>query len=398
MLRKLAIENCYSIGDRQVLDLTIARNATDPDGRFATPIEGSGVRIPRVVAIYGANASGKTNLLRSLALLRYLVQQSYDAGPNAVLPLFPFASDLNKGRSTVLEVEFDGGLPFGEPSTRSKRVLYRYSVEIESATNKVIHESLTYYPVGFKRGLFDRRELEISAGADFELAARDPVRGKLRPNASVIPLLAHFNHPFATFLKNGIDRVLTNVTAGDKTEIAPNAATTVYATKPALLRQLNARIRRFDLGIDVVELIQTTAGMEPAFRHRGLDEPIGLMLESHGTTKFYKVFPALAFTLEQGGLVVLDEFDNDIHPLVLPEIVGWFQDPESNPLNAQLVMSCHDASLLHHLVKEEIYFTEKDQAGQTKIYGLSEVKRVRRDENTYANYLAGAYGAVPRVA
>ena len=61
-------------------------------------------------------------------------------------------------------------------------------------------------------------------------------------------------------------------------------------------------------------------------------------------------------------------------------------------------MASHNATLLEHLVKEEVYFAEKDEAGKTHLYGLADVKGVRRDENIYAKYLAGAYGAVPRPA
>ena len=101
--------------------------------------------------------------------------------------------------------------------------------------------------------------------------------------------------------------------------------------------------------------------------------------------------------LRQGSIVALDELDNDIHPLVLPEIVRLFQEERTNPNGAQLIMSCQNATLLDHLAKEEVFVTEKDSEGRTAIYGLQDVQGVRRDENLYAHYLMGVYGAVPRL-
>ncbi|MEE8394136.1 MAG: AAA family ATPase, partial [Rhodospirillales bacterium] len=101
--------------------------------------------------------------------------------------------------------------------------------------------------------------------------------------------------------------------------------------------------------------------------------------------------------LTVGGVAVLDELDSDIHPLLLPELIRMFQDEETNPLDAQLIFSCHNATLFEYLEKEEVYFTEKKADGSTEIYGLKDVKGIRRDTNIYAKYLMGAFGAVPQI-
>ena len=81
----------------------------------------------------------------------------------------------------------------------------------------------------------------------------------------------------------------------------------------------------------------------------------------------------------------------------MPEIIGWFHDERENPCNAQLIMACHNASLLEHLEKEEIYFTEKSLDGKTEIYGLKDIAGVRRVDNYYKKYLGGVFGAVPNI-
>ena len=93
---------------------------------------------------------------------------------------------------------------------------------------------------------------------------------------------------------------------------------------------------------------------------------------------------------------MIDEFDTLLHPVILPEVLGWFYDPERNSKNAQLFMSCHSATLLEDLTKEEGVITEKDAHGRTKVFSLKDVK-VRRDDNLYKKYLGGALGGVPVV-
>lgn len=125
---------------------------------------------------------------------------------------------------------------------------------------------------------------------------------------------------------------------------------------------------------------------------------LSLQFESQGTRNFFTLYPAIWNVLSLGGIAVLDELDNDIHPMMLVEIIQKFQSESTNPFNAQLIMSCHDATLLQHLVKEEVYLTEKKFSGRTVVYGAKNIQRVRRDTNLYAKYLSGALGAIPRMA
>jgi predicted ATPase len=112
---------------------------------------------------------------------------------------------------------------------------------------------------------------------------------------------------------------------------------------------------------------------------------------------FVRIFPLLNQALETGGVAVVDELDLAIHPLVLPEMLRWFHDRDRNPHDAQLWMTCNNASLLEDLVKEEILFCEKDDHGRTTIYSLRDVQAVRRSDNYYRKYLGGVYGAVPHL-
>ena len=394
MLRKLAMENFYSIADRQELDFSVARNATDPDGRFAQPIPSSPERYPKVIALFGANASGKTNVLRPINFLVRFARESASWGPDQQLPYLPFLSQEWNHKPTFLSVELDGAL-----LDWPQRAAFYYELQITDGRRTIAREDLSYRPAGGRRRyLFRRRKDKVDAAPDFRLPKRDPVRGKIRSNASVISTLAQFNHDFSMKLFKGLEAIQTNVGPLDKLELPPEIATNYYSKDSDALEGLARIIAKFDLGIERVTVEQTSQGQQPRFHHPGLDMPIMLETESQGTQRIYSEFPRLYYVLKVGGVAVLDELDNDIHSNLLPEIVGLFQDSKTNPHAAQLVMASHNATLLEHLVKEEVYFAEKDEAGKTHLYGLADVKGVRRDENIYAKYLAGAYGAVPRPA
>ena len=133
-----------------------------------------------------------------------------------------------------------------------------------------------------------------------------------------------------------------------------------YAQFPTRLQLLNSEISRIDLGIKEVQIVRGSGIPYFQFVHDNLAVPMPLHFESAGTRQFVKLYPMIAQALSTGGVLLLDEMDASIHPMVLPEILRWFHDPRRNPADAQLWMTCHNASLLDTLVKEEVLFTEKD--------------------------------------
>src|SRR5262249_24735563 len=129
--------------------------------------------------------------------------------------------------------------------------------------------------------------------------------------------------------------------------------------------------------------------------HDGLNTAVPLNLESHGTRQFVRIFPLIALAMLAGGVAVIDELDQSIHPFVLSEIIRWFHDRNCNSNDAQLWMTCQNATVLGELEKEEVFFAEKDDRGRTKLFGLQDIQSVRRGDNFFKKYLGGVYGAVP---
>jgi predicted ATPase len=97
--------------------------------------------------------------------------------------------------------------------------------------------------------------------------------------------------------------------------------------------------------------------------------------------------------------VLIDEFDVDLHPMLIPEILSWFQDPAVNESEhrAQLFFAAHNVAIMDGLEKEEIYLVEKTRDGASSIVGLKDIKGVRREPSLQRKYLGGAFGAVPNI-
>lgn len=403
MLYRVEVENFYSIRAPQVIDLRIAANAPEIPCRFAPIWPGAGEYVPKTVAIFGANASGKSTVLRVVAFLANFILHSFTAPPAQRIMFDRFNDEEALIGPSRFAVELGALVDLTEPNHPGAPMCrYRYELEIDGSVEaKVFRESLFYWPEkdGRRRALFHRRaDGTIEAAKEFGLSAplKASLQAVLRDKVSVISTLYQLKHVQATRIWEGVATVISNIFV-EKTEATDDQMVRQYANFPVQLEMLNKEISRIDLGIRSVQVAPGDAGPRLQFIHENLDLPMPLHLESAGTRHFLKIFPMIANVLSTGGVLLLDEADAHIHPMVLPEILRWFHDPERNPAQAQLWMTCHNASLLDTLVKEEVLFAQKDAAGQTSVYGLADIKGVRREDNFYKKYLSGVFGAVPQI-
>ena len=116
-----------------------------------------------------------------------------------------------------------------------------------------------------------------------------------------------------------------------------------------------------------------------------------------GTRRFIEIFPHLQYVLDTGGVAVIDELDTDIHPMLIPELFGWFYDNRCNTKGAQLLFTAHNPALLIELEKEQVYFAKKPDGEPTQIYGARQIQGLRREPSLMNKYLSGELGAVPHI-
>jgi len=403
VIQRIEIENFYSIRDAQTIDLAVAANVADEVDRFAPAFPGARARVPKVVAVFGANASGKSTVLKALALLAWFARESFQLAPGAVIPCERFNDEESLVRPIRLALEFGGPSDLTAAiGDQAQYGAYRYELEIQlehGAPRRVAREALRFRPSGIGKWhrVFERAKGgEVKAGKSFALPGYANVIDKVRSNASLVSTLAQFDHGPSLYLRQAAATIYTNILV-DRVEPSDIDTVRWYAENPGMLAALNRELDRIDLGIRAMRIEAGPNGPSVLFDHHGLAAPMHWVRESHGTRSFIRCFPMIVLALETGGVALVDELDTSIHPLVLPELLRWFHDPARNRLGAQLWATCHHASLLEDLAKEEILFCEKDDRGRTSVYGLQDVQAVRRTDNRYRKYLSGVYGAIPRI-
>lgn len=403
MIFRLEIENFFSILDPQVLDIRVTDKVPEEPHRFGLVHPGSTERVPKVVALFGANAAGKTTVLRALAFLTWFAKDSFQLPPEAGLPFQYFESEEGRARPTRLAISF-GGPAILAPGDDSPKTFGTYNYELILAhrhpqPSMVKRESLTFRSSEARKPsrVFERdEEGRVVGSKTFSVSGLGPIADKIRWNASAVATLAQFEHAEALALRNAARTIQTNVLL-IKADPSDAQVVEAYSVLPNLLEALNAEIKRIDVGTEKMQVHHDPRGRQLYFFHGGLGAPIPWLLESHGTQSFIRSFPFIWRALEDGGVAIMDELDASIHPLVLIELVRWFHDLRRNPKDAQLWLTAQNASLLEELTKEEIVFCEKNHAGRTSVYGLQSIKNVRRVDNYYRKYLSGAYGAVPNI-
>lgn len=396
MLWRFEVENFFSIREKECLDLRVARSAPEDELRLIAPIAGNDQRISNLAVIFGANASGKSTLLRAISFLTKFIYGSitWNMGENA--PYLRFNHIDCAPKPTRFYIEFDSNLISSEPACLySYELVLQYNKKLN--TTIVALEELRFAPRGSFRRIFRREKQEYFVGKAFEIKKSDQRLTFVKPSASTVATLSQFNHEISMKILQILLSVQTNVGLITHSFNTYDETTKFYETNAEVFEELKNKIRFMDFGINNVEINKTNDGLEARFDHSGHDFGLSYMFESDGTKNFYCMFPNIHFALQTGGIAIMDELDRDIHPLMLPEIVRWFHSDVINKYKAQLIMSAHNATLLENLIKEEVFFTEKNTEGCTEIFGLKDITGVRRDANLYSKYLAGNFGAIPKI-
>lgn len=364
-------------------------------------IADTGDRLSKLVAVIGPNASGKTNVLKVLAFMRWFIASSFsEQHPNDEIPLEPHF--FGEKTNTTFQIQFDH---YGE--------LYRYDLVLNR--KRVIHEALfiktsKLFSYIFKR-MWDEDEqtytiLQKGFGFDRKEAA------KVRSNASLIATAAQYGVESATQMQQAFMKIFTNVNSLGR--VAPASTidellevAEVFQHNQILGRQASELLCKLDLGLREV-IIKSETITDPktqksmdinvpygVHRKGKLEKQLELWRESSGTQRAYTLLSHLLPALSLGGVAVIDELEADLHPDMLVPLLELFIDPATNPKQAQIIFSSHSHEILEMLSKDQVLLVEKDSQGSSDAWLLSNVEGVRRDDNLYAKYRAGAYGAVP---
>lgn len=232
---------------------------------------------------------------------------------------------------------------------------------------------------------------------------------KVRENASLISTAAQYEVELALKLVSA--NVLTNVHGLGRQSMDHDQilrASDFYAKHGDMRGQMARLLHQWDFGLADVRVEKHTVTREngkteevhiPYGIHRvgGKEHPLMFLHESSGTQGAFILLSRILPALQEGGLVIIDELEADLHPHMLTPILDLFFSPKTNPHNAQIIFTCHSIEVLSLLHKAQVVLVDKDDNCESDAWRLDSVKGVRADDNLYAKYMAGAYGAVPQL-
>jgi len=402
MIHAFSCKNFYSFGDEIEVGFDVNGNAPQNNSYFSTP---AGNRLSKVETVIGPNASGKTNLLKILPFLKWLIIDSFNTKPEDLIVVRPFAFGAGKDQPTELSVTFE-----------MDGKIYDYAFILNE--QKIISEELKLTSLANEKKsskkLFSRTWNENKKHYDIDDANFALPKGfepLLRKNASAIGTAARLNHKESQRVAHYWQQIETNVIEagwvgghwGPNPQMRLMETFDFFSGNPELKQWAEKVLSRFDLGLDgfLIEKKKVENGMSmnvsAVHSHHGQKFPLALQYESSGTMQLFVLLKSISQALQAGSIAVLDEFDVNLHPEMVMALFDLFIQPETNPKNAQLLMSTHSHMILSKLDKYQIVLVEKDENGMSEAWRLDEVSGIRADENYYAKYIAGAYGAVPKL-
>ena len=397
MIHKFSISNFHSVREEVVLDLRIPGTAPDLP-RFRKSTAKPDIRLPSVVVLIGPNGSGKTTLLNGLiATAITALYASPTERDRPIRAFFPFFAKETRNEPTRFCIEFEAGW-LGEAHQ-----LFRYELAVVRGGNDPFfaYESLSYFPKGRPRRLFERSApgKPIYVSKEFGLKPKDNRLQAVRVDTSVIAMLALLNVSLAMRIADWMENFLATTNTMLREEYAPTTQMVMdlFEDDPDMGSWIRKHIRSSDLGIQNMTISDQSGTKEAFFDHHGVDTPIPLSLESSGTKRLFHLLPQVGLAFRHGVPAILDEIDGDLHVDIAGEILSWFRSQEINPFGAQLFVSSHNVGLLDNLEKEEIFIVEKDSSGATRVHGAQDVQGLRRDTRLYPKYRAGVLGGIPKI-
>ena len=391
MLLEFCVKNFLSIKDDLKLSFvatTLKESLSEPNDVIR--ISDMGLALVRSAVIYGANASGKTNVLKAIAFYKSFIMNSFkngQAGESIDVENFRLnASTVQE--PTTMEATFTVG-----------EYLYRYGFEVGE---KAVHAEWLYRRMNRKRSkeveIFYREETGVTVHAKSPLM-QDLVNKKMvRDNALLLSTAAQFNETTAVDILHWLnDTQVLFCSEDDKMWL--------QAIRHLDDEKIRERIVRFakyaDLGIENITKIDNRI----VSSHRQYDDEgretndVAFSFsgnESEGTIKYFSLAYPIIDALDNGKRLVVDELDSKLHPLLVRKIVTLFNSAETNPKGAQLLFTTHDTFLLSAGLfrRDQVWFTQKDNFGATEAYSLAEYK-VRGSSPFERDYLQGKFGATP---
>ena len=399
MLLSFTVGNFRSFKENKTFSMKAASIQEHKD--FVRESEGS--RLLPVAAIYGANSSGKSNLLSALRMMKDVLLSSVKTNPTEKLKTDTFKLDEeHPQKPTLFDIVFS-----------TNGITYRYGFEYTETS--ITGEWLYTVNNDREKNLFIRNSEGIGISKDFP-EGKDKEEATAE-NRLFLSLVAQLNGKTSLAVMKWFEdlRVMSGAYDSDFQKYSYDY---LFADDPKS-QLAQTFINKMDLGFTSIRKADTEddkkgpldSESKPKTGHKVLRKDGSFTeaffpndeMESEGTKKIINMSGPIVDSLLNGGILVVDEFDAKLHPLLTKKIIDTFNSPGTNPYNAQLIFATHDTNLLSNKIfrRDQIWFAEKNREDEsTDIYPLSEIKeqngdKIRNDRIYEKDYINGKYGAIP---
>lgn len=434
MIIRFGVSNFCSIREYQEVSF-VATSLKDENCYFlpvTTGKKGKTLDLLPVIAMYGANASGKTTVLQALSYMAAAVRSSHTSTASSTgTPHSPFLLDKNSSNQCShfdIDIVIDRKrYHYGFCNNKdiiTEEWLYSFDLDSERQVKKNLFERKTF--------LTDEKKYETAISFGPSLKGENKLISKfVRANSLFLSVAAQNSHEELIKIFNFLDSNFYERIDGnsDSEELIAEQLFTYFGDSSEKLEPTLSFLKAADIGIvgidfsktpfsesqktlfkDLEEIIRKHTKSKDDFElpsekkiinliHSGEDGDrytIRLKSESTGTKAILEILGPLLSCLNNGGLLLIDELNNTLHPMVSRELIKLFLNAETNTGNGQLIFTTHDTNLLfgNLLRRDEIWLTEKNSVGATSIYSLSELK-IKSTDNLEKGYLNGRFGAIP---
>jgi hypothetical protein len=431
MLVEFSVENYRSIQEKQTLSMVAADNETMLDSNTFPVPNNDDLRLVTSAAIYGPNASGKSNLLKAIQVLKNLVITSASRMQiRDKLPVEPFKLNSETAKKpSSFEVIFI-----------HEKIRYEYGVSLNR--ERVFEEWLIAYPNEVQENWFARKYLpdnpKFEPNEGYKWSFGKGLKGEkrriqkfVRSNSLFISHAAQNNHPqLREIFKYFSERI--NILEHRYTDIGFSLSilnNDISLRENFIKLMLKADVGISDIKIDIdprltsedlseIDPFHLQFINEKGNLHYMMDETLDTLEESDiitihkmndsdqevefdivdestGTKRLFEIAGYWLYVLQNGEILIIDELETSLHSVLSKALIKMFNNPEINKNNAQLIFTTHDTTLLDDETfrPDQIWFTEKDNS-MTKLYSLFDF-RPRENESLQKGYLLGRYGAIP---
>lgn len=409
MLLQFNVTNALSFRDEAIMDLVANSDSEHKDAL----IQYRNTEVLPAVAIYGANAAGKSNLFKALTSAIMFVRNSSLMQIDSKIAITPFLMDEESRRS---KTRFDFVYVYNE-------VKYEYGFVVD--VDRVYEEYLYAYKSSRPSLIFERTDVNKyrytsvlrnalkqyeSKNTDNKLFLATATAWNCKETESAFRWFAEMIDTYnAESLKNTMADALE---ADEKGELKDSAIKLLQAAD-FNISDYNFTVKQGEIpdfqlppGLSIdQEVLEKTRFFELKVCHDIKTEDhvtrveLPFQMESNGTQLYFAYCPAVIMALKTGKTIVVDEIDNGLHPMLVRHLVGLFNNKETNPNGAQLIFNTHDIDLLDldFFRRDQIYFVEKDYStGVSDLYALSDFSP-RKSEKIQKGYMVGRYGAIPNI-